>query len=752
MGEKRTRVRDHLVGALYADLVGPFEGIEAHGKSRELLRQRPSSWYLTGFLVPEDDRESKDDDDALAAGDDSTAEDAGSEEQEPKQRKLFPASLGVSVFVPRAQELDHVEVTLSWAQYDVEYVKPEGQPGRGLKHWRRVPYGPVTVSVPLDQATLREGIALPDVVGVRLTGRLAPVHHCERIGVPQGTRALSLFLVNRQPIHDNRDEHTLFQVQMELRASTPLIKRPNRRGERSLLDTDARIAELQYRGEVEYGVGHNIAVVPVADPSPDADPDTDGKVHAVQTRWLPKAEVQLVDARPLEGVEVSMEALAQLGDAASVDAALTKLPEAYGDWIAQTREVPLDSADRKETQGQLMDEAEQARLRIAEGIAVLKANPEALQAFRLANEAMSTAARRRSPERYADGSAPSWRLFQLAFLLLNIAATVDPTHKDRKVAELIFFPTGGGKTEAYLGLIAFTLLLRRMRGAAEPHQGLGVAVILRYTLRLLTLDQLERATALICALEVLRMQDPKLLGTTRFSVGLWVGRSATANTMKAIAEQLRDYKNQRRDTSPCPLEACPWCGTKLEKAGFDLRPSTQKPERLIVRCVNAGNCEFANPNPEGLPLVFVDDQVYRELPSFIIATVDKFAMMPWRGEAGMLFGRVNAMAGERFFGPLDRAPKGATQLADGLLPPELIVQDELHLITGPLGTMVGLYEIPIEALCTREVDGTAVPPKMVASTATANHAADQIRALYGRQVTATFPPAGIDALETYFSR
>ena len=79
------------------------------------------------------------------------------------------------------------------------------------------------------------------------------------------------------------------------------------------------------------------------------------------------------------------------------------------------------------------------------------------------------------------------------------------------------------------------------------------------------------------------------------------------------------------------------------------------------------------------------------------------------------------------------------------------MQDELHLITGPLGTMVGLYEIPIEALCTREVDGTAVPPKIVASTATANHAADQIRALYGRQETATFPPAGIDALETYFS-
>ena len=597
--------------------------------------------------------------------------------------------------------------------------------------------------MPLDQATLREGIALPDVVGVRLTGRLAPIHHCDRVGVPADTRALSLFLVNHQPVHENRDEHTLFQVQMQLRTETPLVRRPNRRGERSLKDIDARIAELQYRNEVEFAVGHNIAVVPIA--------DEDGQVRAVATRWIPKAEVQLVDARPLDGVEVNMERLAQLEDATAVDAALGKLPEAYRAWIEEIREVPLDSEARKETQTELMHDAELAAKRISEGIALLKTNAEALKAFRLANEAMATAARRRSPERYTDGSAPSWRLFQLAFLLLNVASTVDPTHDDRKTVELIFFPTGGGKTEAYLGLIAFALLLRRMRGVNQPHGGLGVAVILRYTLRLLTLDQLERATALICALEVLRMREPKLLGSARFTVGLWVGRSATANTMAAIKDQLIDYKNQRRDTSPCPLENCPWCGEKLGKSSFDLRPNATKPERLIVRCLNAGDCEFANPNPDGLPLLFVDEQVYRELPSFLIATVDKFAMMPWRGEAGMLFGKVQAVGGDRFFGPLDKIPKATTPLAEGLLPPELIVQDELHLITGPLGTMVGLYEIPIEALCTQEVDGRAVPPKIIASTATANRAADQIRALYGRHETKTFPPPGIDALETYFS-
>ena len=138
-----------------------------------------------------------------------------------------------------------------------------------------------------------------------------------------------------------------------------------------------------------------------------------------------------------------------------------------------------------------MDQAELACRRIEEGIQVLEQSPEALQAFRTANESMALASRKRTPDR----GEPHWRLFQLAFLLLNVAATNDPTHKDRATTELIFFPTGGGKTEAYLGLIAFTLVLRRMRGQSEPHGGLGVAVILRYTLRLLTLDQLERATA-----------------------------------------------------------------------------------------------------------------------------------------------------------------------------------------------------------------------------------------------------------------
>src|SRR5439155_24392147 len=121
--------------------------------------------------------------------------------------------------------------------------------------------------------------------------------------------------------------------------------------------------------------------------------------------------------------------------------------------------------------------------------------------------------------RYVGGKLPEWRPFQLAFVLLNLPSLVDASRPDRKLAELIYFPTGGGKTEAYLGLIAFVLLLRRIRGQGTPHEGRGVAVLLRYTLRLLTLDQLGRAATLICALEELRRRRPAELGNARFAIG-----------------------------------------------------------------------------------------------------------------------------------------------------------------------------------------------------------------------------------------
>ena len=745
MSQSATRIRDHLVDALYADLVGPFAGAAAHHDSRELIRLRPSRWYLTGYLVPDVDREVEPDElDGGGEGDDVESDDGNAEESDSKRVKLFPASMGMSVLLPADGGIKSVTAQVSFAHYTEEWLTKEDEKGRGRKHWRRVPHPEREIEIPLNPDTIREGIPHPDIPSIKLKGRLATFDQAIA-DLPSGTRALSLFLVNEQTVgeDDDRDERTLFQVQLSLTCSGGFVPRPNRTGEAAEDDLDARMMDLHYRDRVEYVVGHNVA----------AEPLFDGPlVKRVRTRWIPRFQVPVVAPGQPERVTVAMEELAELDSADQVRDALSNLPTAYRKWLKEQRAGDLHDHDkRQDVRDHLLDEAEQACKRIEDGIELLAESAEVRQAFALANSAMAMAARKRSPERYRK-SAPEWRLFQLAFLLLNLRGLSDATHADRRIVELIFFPTGGGKTEAYLGAIAFGLVLRRMRGQNEPHQGLGVAVLLRYTLRLLTLDQLERATALICALEILRRERRDLLGDVRFSIGLWVGQSATANRFKAFEEQLDDFKKRRRETSPCPLEDCPWCGTKLSPAGMEFRPTKKKPQRVVVRCMNDGECPFANPHPDGLPLAFIDEQIYRELPSFLIATVDKFAMMPWRGETSMLFGRASHMADGRFFGPLDKPPKGAKPLHDGLPAPEIIVQDELHLITGPLGTMVGLYEIAVEILSSRGEAESTTTPKIICSTATANHARQQIQSLYGRnRRTSVFPPPAVDALETYFS-
>jgi Helicase conserved C-terminal domain len=739
-----TRLRRHLVDALYADLVGPFAGHEAHDRSRELIRLKPSKWYLTGYLVPEEDREAELDElEGAGEGDDVQSDDGNAEESDSKRIKLFPASMGMSILLPPDPDLTEITATVSFAQYNEEWRKEDHGKGRGKKYWRRVPQPERTITVPLDPETIESGIAHPDLPSVKLKGRLATFDQ-KTADLELGTRALSLFLVNGQPCEkDDRESKTLFQVQLTLRSDKGFLPRPNRTGEAELGDLDARMMDLHYRDHVEYVVGHNVAAEPLY---------RERSVYEVRTRWIPRFQVPVVAPATPDDVLLEMEALAALDTPDEVRSALANLPAAYRRWLGEQRDRDLDQhAKRKEVLDELLDQAERACTRIEDGIRLLAESNEVLAAFKLANEAMAMAARKRSPQRY-EHSAPAWRLFQLAFLLLNLRGLSEPDHGDRKIVELIFFPTGGGKTEAYLACIALSLVLRRMRGCNEPHGGLGVAVLLRYTLRLLTLDQLERATALICALEVLRRRQPKLLGDTRFSIGLWVGQSATANRFKAFEEQLDDFKKRRRDTSPYPLETCPWCGKPLSANGVELRPTRKKPERVVLRCMNDGECDFANPHPDGLPIAFIDEQIYRELPCFLIATVDKFAMMPWRGETAMLFGRASHVHEGRFFGPLDKPPRGALPLHEGLPPPEVIVQDELHLITGPLGTMVGLYEIPIEVLSSARDGAHPATPKIICATATANHARQQIQALYGRQrQTAIFPPPAVDALETYFS-
>jgi hypothetical protein len=745
-------VRSSLVAALGADLVGPFDP----SSPEESLEIPPSRWYLTGFLAPRAGRALEDptaDDEFRGTEDEEDEEPASSLEPEPKQKNMFPAPMGLSALLPPSDDATHpfIDVTVSFADYLREDTAHEDNPKRKKTRWKRRPYEPRTVSVALDRDALSEGVYLPDTLAVRLCGKL---EIASAPGLPEGTRALSLFVVNERPTGEKgrADESFVFQVSMTARYAQGFVPRPNRQGE-GRTDIDDRTSDLQFRSQFEWGVGHNCAVEAL---------ERDGPVRELATTWLPCSEVRRVVTVEQPSVVTTMDALATLADGDAVRSALGSLATTYGAWIDAQATVDVGGGTRDETRRRLLKNARRARDRIAAGVELLATSELARAAFCMMNRAMADAARQRSPGRYRDGASPAWRLFQLAFVLLSLVGITDETHPDREEVELIFFPTGGGKTEAYLGVIGYTLLLRRLQGRSRKDEGLGVAVLLRYTLRLLTLDQLSRAATLVCALEQLRRERPETLGSVRFSVGLWVGRSATANTMEQAKKAIVDFKNSsaKSPVSPFPLSNCPWCGGPLGRDSLVLKPATN-PDEVVVHCVApqgqpASQCAFApRNNPDGIPVVFVDEQIYRELPCFIVATVDKFAMLPWRGETGALFGRVHGREGRRFYGPTEREPKSATPIPGGLRPPELIVQDELHLISGPLGTMVGLYETAIEYLCARQVDGEVpalVRPKIIASTATVRRAREQIRALFARPSASLFPPPGIDAGETFFAR
>lgn len=727
---KSSEVRDELIDALRLDLIGPEPG-GAH--EREELPHEPSRWYVGGFLVPfEAPEEQKVDptgqEELFAAGEEN-GDDADVPERASARKVFLPSSVGLSVLVGSGTGVLEAEVT--WGDYRLPKGEgaEEGAPRGGEATWRREP-GRAVVALALPGGEGKPApVPVPESGGLKLVATARAAGGIEALGLPAGARSVSVFLVNdREPAPEERkDEALAFQVRLVLRATEPFVARPNATGVDSP-DWDDRVADLQYRDVFEFAVGHGVsACATVAE---------DGSCREVATEWVPTAAVEKVEPTRLDGVELGMEALAAMGDAEALVGALAAFPARYGEWISRQRATKLDGK-RGDAAKWLLDDAKHAGARIERGLALL-GEPDVFKAFQVANRAMARAARRRNarargvaPEAV---EAPSWYPFQLAFLLMNLEGIARPGSDDRGAVDLLFFPTGGGKTEAYLGLAAFTMVLRRLRNPGLSSA--GVAVLMRYTLRLLTLDQLGRVAALVCALELEREAD-EALGPWPFEVGLWVGRAATPNRMGAKGDDdettartktLRYKQDSKRWPPPIPLESCPWCGTAFTKDSFSLLPNADRPSDLRVVCVNR-RCEFKGDRP--LPILTVDEPIYARRPAFLIATVDKFASLPWVGDVGRLFGK-----GEK----------------EPLLPPELIIQDELHLISGPLGTIAGLYEIAVDRLSSREEAGKRIGPKVIASTATIRRAEAQVRALFGRSAVYVFPPPGPDRRDSFFAR
>ena len=482
------------------------------------------------------------------------------------------------------------------------------------------------------------------------------------------------------------------------------------RVDRSLLDQEEQEIELQYANRHIYAIGHGCAANWQV---------KDGKVAELRSEIMPAVEVPQMTADTGSGGE-SVLSLARLADIDNAHANL--LPElndfisGYASWVASEQgNIPGLPDDDRAAAGRMVERMNKAVSRMHVGLRLLGDNAQARQAFALANRAMLDQMRQhdRLQGKLRADDAHRWRPFQLAFLLTTLESTANENNEFRDTVDLIWFPTGGGKTEAYLGLIAFQIVLRRLR---HSDTGSGTAILMRYTLRLLTRDQFIRATRLICALELMRRERDDL-GAAPITIGMWVGEASSPNTFQKAAEIVK--KAIAASEKPeLVLDHCPWCGQDFE-AGRNYDSTTK---HFHFLCRNP-DCGFGV-SPDGvLPCNIVDEALYAEPPTMLVATVDKFARLAWEE-------RANAFL-------------GGTQHR----PPELIIQDELHLIASALGSVAGLYEAAIDTV----LQLRGVYPKYIASTATIRMADQQVKRLYGRAV-AVFPPPGLSCDDAYFAR
>jgi hypothetical protein len=726
-------------------------------------------------------------------------EDALDEIDTGNNQSLVPTSIGLTFCV--APEVDTLEVEARWGRYervpndehDVTKERTNRQTGQKepvkVRVWRREPCGGV-VSLPLADGPISPTVPDPVQPEVRLQGTVRTN--------AKGERLVTLFLVNGQTEPEtNKDRAWLFQPEVTVRAPEGAEDRAvfRRRPSTDVVVDDKerdRLA-LMYRNRVEFAVGHGVAV------HAETEPDNPTRAVEVRTVIIPRYEVPVTETpgldprdRPamremIERGWLDMQRLAEM-DEGELREALGTLTDDYAAWIEEQRgRIGTEIMGYDNEARRVLALCEQAHARLEDGVRVLLSDGKALAAFRFANRAMATQRvrsiyaleRRRGKDvDIASLDVPknrSWRPFQLSFLLLSIPSLADPAHPDRTkpveaFADLLWFPTGGGKTEAYLGVAAFAMGIRRLQKNLGGYDGSrGLTVIMRYTLRLLTLQQFQRAATLVCSMEAIRREDESTWGEEPFTLGLWVGNKVTPGKTEdahAAIEALRSGdRNRAGISSPAQLTSCPWCGSEI-LPGRDIVVDKVAKRTTLYCGDKLGQCAFTKARSSsaahpGLPVKVVDEEIYHRPPSMMIATVDKFAMMAWKPEVRTLFGRVREECERHGLlwpghecGTVHRKqgahPPARVKPIPPIRPPDLIIQDEFHLISGPLGTMVGLYETAVDELCSWEVEDEKVRPKIVASTATVRRAADQVRGVFMRRV-AIFPPSGLDVEDNFFS-
>lgn len=794
-------VRENLVDILQRELLGPIKG------PNEVIPFNPRSQYLVGHIAPvklvgsmtpspedsdgEELAQVRMDAEGVSEGrgvpafaaDESGAEseDDDAEDRAPKQGLMIPATMGLRFQVPN--DIESFRVVASWGTYEPVKTDRVSKSGKALTDFQRTPVEETrtirladltpgqTSSVELKDSILLRVDRYDDPANSRV---LIEIALCNDRETPTPI-PLSMWTFQTKLVVDAGGEEVFLPVRDVMEQDWPEH------------DEEVKRLHLQYRNRLEFAIGRTC--------SADWTVKTGSRrATAVETTWLPIGETPQTKARSVEGALLSMDALAAV-TADELRAGLAPLVEGYEAWLdTQAEEAAKLPSHLQDTAEAALWEARAVHARLVTGLEHVATDAEALRCFQFMNRVMrdqrisSQVAVMRSADsgismeeaqelvRAKGDEAASWRPFQLAFILMQLGALTDPANPLRSSeyqskVELLFFPTGGGKTEAYLGLAAYTFAIRRRQGVIESAEGPldgrdGIAVLMRYTLRLLTAQQFQRATAMVCAAELARLEDEDTWGSTPFRIGLWVGTDVSPKRFDEADDQIkRANEGFGHRLTVLQIQRCPWCGTPITSAQVKADP---KQRRVFVHCGDElARCPFSKGGSvsEGLPVLTVDEEIYRLTPAFVIATVDKFARLAREGEAASLFGYVSRRCGRHGYVHEDYPDCGAEshKAADGLpaasvmptgrlRPPDLIIQDELHLITGALGTAVGLFEVAIETLCSWETpDGSPVKPLIVASTATVRNAQEQVRGLYGRQVE-IFPPQVLDVADTYFSQ
>lgn len=694
-------VRAETITLVSSLLVGPLE-------PDETLSSPPVDTYLTGILWPEGAGLAQAEDEgergAADAGGDDDAEGAV-----PGYRTIRPCSVGITFAVDKdASVRISLGSTARYAMLRTEGANPQRAWTRNQLNYHYDLAPGAAGDQRLHEFRLPSGEAIIDP-SVEL--------HIRRRNTPD-EQVITITLINAasESAGAQRDELCLLQAGLVIESVSGAKGHIRPRKSPPLYggDEDAQSAALLYRNEVEFAVGHGIAAV--------WDAPADGRVTRVETSWMPKSVVHGMSAAGHPSLAAFSAAhpqalkaawLSRADARAAVTASLRAFVACYSAWIDTALSPRLTgfSGELRIAADRNIDRCRRAAARMLAGVATLEANDDAWRAFTLANGAMDRQSR-------YDAKGPrkgplTWRPFQLAYVLLVLSGLVDPEDENRDCVDLLWFPTGGGKTEAYLALTAFQIFFRRLTAGTRRTDG-GVDVMMRYTLRLLTVQQFQRAASLICACDAIRRETPAL-GDAPITLGLYVGADATPNRIDAAHLAVREeHQGLAPRSTPRQLLNCPVCAAALTPRCYTIANDHE----IEIRCRNEACETYGQP----LPVLTVDELIYEAPPSLLIGTIDKFAQLPRRSDLRSLFG-------------LDHG-----------LRPGLIIQDELHLISGPLGSMAGLYETIIDFLCTEG----EVRPKVIGSTATIGQASRQVRALFDRPVL-QFPPSGFDASDSFFA-